>query len=215
VSLARRLSVVGCLLLCAEAGTAAVRISAEMSATTANARSDLTRPLPCDGIVVQREGPVRRVSELDHVVATVLFTDIVGSTQMATDLGNRAWRELVERHHRAVRTLLGRFRGVEMDTAGDGFFASFDCPARAIRCAQAIVEEVRHRGIEVRAGLHTGECETIDNKLGGIAVNIGARIGGLARPSEVLISQTVKDLVAGSGLAFRGTRGARTEGHLR
>ena len=141
-------------------------------------------------------------SELDRVVATVLFTDIVGSTQMAVDLGDRAWRELVERHHGAVRALMRRFRGVEIDTAGDGFFASFDGPARAIRCARAIVQEVQHLGIEVRAGLHTGECETIDNKLGGVAVNIGARVGGLARPSEVLASQTVKDLVAGSGLVF-------------
>jgi class 3 adenylate cyclase/pimeloyl-ACP methyl ester carboxylesterase len=141
-------------------------------------------------------------SELDRVVATVLFTDIVGSTQMAVDLGDRAWRELVERHHGAVRALMRRFRGIEIDTAGDGFFASFDGPARAIRCARAIVQEVQHLGIEVRAGLHTGECETIDNKLGGVAVNIGARVGGLARPSEVLVSQTVKDLVAGSGLVF-------------
>jgi class 3 adenylate cyclase len=140
--------------------------------------------------------------ELDRVVATVLFTDIVGSTQRATELGDRAWRALVEQHHTSVRALLIRFRGVEIDTAGDGFFASFDGPARAIRCARAIVEEVRHLGIEVRAGLHTGECETIDNKLGGVAVHIGARVGSLARPSEVLVSQTVRDLVAGSGLTF-------------
>jgi class 3 adenylate cyclase len=150
-------------------------------------------------------------SELDRVVATVLFTDIVGSTQRAADLGDRAWRALVEKHHRAVRSLLNRFRVVEIDTAGDGFFASFDGPARAIRCARAIVDEVQRLGIEVRAGLHTGECETIDNKLGGVAVNIGARVGGLARPSEVLVSQTVKDLVAGSGLVFE----ARGEHELR
>jgi class 3 adenylate cyclase len=141
-------------------------------------------------------------SEFDRVVATVLFTDIVGSTQMAADIGDRAWRQLLERHHGAVRALMSRFRGVEIDTAGDGFFVSFDGPARAIRCARAIVEEVRLLGIEVRAGLHTGECETIDNKLGGVAVNIGARVGSLARPLEVLVSQTVKDLVAGSGLMF-------------
>jgi class 3 adenylate cyclase len=158
-------------------------------------------------------------AELDRVVATVLFTDIVGSTQMAADMGDRAWRGLVERHHGAVRALMSRFRGVEIDTAGDGFFASFDGPARAIRCARAIVEEVRHLGIEVRAGLHTGECETIDNKLGGVAVNIGARVGSLARPSEVLVSQTVKDLVAGSGLVFedRGEyelRGIPDQWHL-
>ena len=144
----------------------------------------------------------REHAELERVLATVLFTDIVGSTQKASELGDGAWRELVERHHTGVRALLGRFRGVEIDTAGDGFFASFDGPARAIRCALAIVEQVRALGIEVRAGLHTGECETIDNKLGGVAVNIGARVGGLAPPSEVLVSQTVKDLVAGSGLTF-------------
>jgi class 3 adenylate cyclase/pimeloyl-ACP methyl ester carboxylesterase len=141
-------------------------------------------------------------SELERVLATVLFTDIVGSTQKAADLGDRAWRELLERHHAGVRALLARFRGVEIDTAGDGFFASFDGPARAIRCAQAIVEGVRGLGIEARAGLHTGECETIDGKLGGIAVNIGARVCASAGPSEVLVSQTVKDLVAGSGLVF-------------
>lgn len=147
-------------------------------------------------------------SELDLVLATVLFTDIVGSTQKAAELGDRAWRQLIERHHAGVRSLLARFRGIEIDTVGDGFFASFDGPARAIRCAQAIVEEVKGLGIEARAGLHTGECETIDGKLGGIAVNIGARVGASARPSEVLVSQTVKDLVAGSGLAFvdRGDR---------
>jgi class 3 adenylate cyclase/pimeloyl-ACP methyl ester carboxylesterase len=147
-------------------------------------------------------------SELDLVLATVLFTDIVGSTQKAAELGNRAWRQLIERHHAGVRSLLARFRGIEIDTAGDGFFASFDGPARAIRCAQAIVEGVKGLGIEARAGLHTGECETIDGKLGGIAVNIGARVGASAGPSEVLVSQTVKDLVAGSGLVFvdRGDR---------
>ena len=138
----------------------------------------------------------------DRVLATVLFTDIVGSTEKAAELGNRGWRELVERHHAAVRALLERYRGTEVDTAGDGFFATFDGPARAIRCARAIVEEVRPLGIEVRAGLHTGECETIDGKVGGMAVNIGARVGAAAEPSEVLVSQTVKDLVVGSGLVF-------------
>lgn len=150
----------------------------------------------------------RERSELDRVLATVLFTDIVGSTQKAAELGDHAWRELVEQHHASVRALLARFQGVEIDTAGDGFFASFDGPARAIRCAQAIVEGVKRLGIEARAGLHTGECETIDGKLGGIAVNIGARVCASAGPSEVLVSQTVKDLVAGSGLKFvdRGER---------
>ena len=140
--------------------------------------------------------------ELDLVLATVLFTDIVGSTQKAAELGDRAWRQLLERHHAGVRSLLGRFRGTEIDTVGDGFFASFDGPARAIRCAHAIVEGVKGLGIEARAGLHTGECETIDGKLGGTAVNIGARVGASAGPSEVLVSQTVRDLVAGSGVTF-------------
>lgn len=110
--------------------------------------------------------------------------------------------DLVERHHAHVRALLERYRGAEIDTAGDGFFATFDGPAPAIRCARAIVESVRPLGIEVRAGLHTGECETIDGKVGGIAVNIGARVGALAGPSEVLVSQTVKDLMVGSGAGF-------------
>ena len=141
-------------------------------------------------------------ADLDRVLATVMFTDIVGSTGKAAELGDRAWRRLVERHHGVVRAMLGRYRGAEIDTAGDGFFATFDGPARAVRCAQAIVEAVRPLGIEVRAGVHTGEVETIDGKVGGIAVAIGARVGALAGPSEVLVSQTVKDLVAGSGLTF-------------
>jgi len=139
----------------------------------------------------------------------VLFTDIVGSTEKVAELGDAGWRELVERHHRAVRALLARYRGSEIDTAGDGFFASFDGPARAVRCAEAAVEAVRPLGVEIRAGVHTGEVETIDGKVGGIAVNIGARIGGLAGSSEVLVSQTVKDLVAGSGLRFE-ERGEHT-----
>jgi class 3 adenylate cyclase len=132
----------------------------------------------------------------------VLFTDIVGSTEIAVRLGDRGWRELVDRHHATVRALLNRFRGNEIDTAGDGFFASFDGPARAIRCALAIVQSLGSLGIEVRAGLHTGECEVIDGKVGGIAVTIGARVAALAGPGEVLVSQTVRDLVAGSGLSF-------------
>jgi class 3 adenylate cyclase len=141
-------------------------------------------------------------ADLDRVLATVLFTDIVGSTEKVAELGDAGWRDLVERHHATVRALLARYRGREIDTAGDGFFASFDGPARGVRCAEAAVEAVRPLGIEIRAGLHTGEVETIGDKVGGIAVNIGARIGGMARASEVLVSQTVKDLVAGSGLGF-------------
>ena len=138
----------------------------------------------------------------DRALATVLFTDIVDSTRKAAELGDRAWRDLVERHHALVRDLLARSRGTEMDTAGDGFFATFDGPARAVRCAMAAVEAVRPLGIEIRAGVHTGEVETIDAKAGGIAVIIGARISGTAAASEVLVSSTVKELVAGSGLTF-------------
>jgi class 3 adenylate cyclase len=140
--------------------------------------------------------------EPDRVLATVLFTDIVGSTERMTELGDSGWRQLLERHHAAVRSELARSRGREIDTAGDGFFASFDGPARAVRCAKAIVDGVRELGIEVRSGLHTGECELVDGKIGGIAVHTGARVAAHAGPGEVLVSQTVKDLVAGSGLEF-------------
>jgi class 3 adenylate cyclase len=133
---------------------------------------------------------------------TILFTDLVGSTVRATELGDRKWRELLEQHHAAVRRELERFRGRELDTAGDGFFATFDGPARAIRCARAIVEAVQPLGLEVRAGLHTGEVELLDGKVAGIAVNIGARIAARAAASEVLVSGTVRGLVAGSGIAF-------------
>jgi pimeloyl-ACP methyl ester carboxylesterase len=141
-------------------------------------------------------------TEPDRVLATVLFTDIVGSSQKAAALGDRGWRELLERHHSVVRRQLVRFRGKEVDTAGDGFFASFDGPARAIRCAYALVSELRGLGLEVRAGLHTGECELVDGKVAGIAVHTGARVAAHAQPGEVLVSSTVKDLVAGSGLSF-------------
>jgi class 3 adenylate cyclase len=141
-------------------------------------------------------------AQLDRVLASVMFTDIVDSTVKAVALGDGAWRELVERHHAHIRALISRYRGREIDTAGDGFFAAFDGPARAIRCASAIRMAVRPLGIDVRTGLHTGECELIDGKPGGLSVVIGARIGALAGPGEVLVSQTVKDLVAGSGLTF-------------
>jgi class 3 adenylate cyclase/pimeloyl-ACP methyl ester carboxylesterase len=142
-------------------------------------------------------------TEPDRVLATVLFTDIVGATSHAAELGDRAWRELLEHHHEAVRTQLGRYRGKEVDTAGDGFFASFDGPARAITSASAIVESMPELRLEVRAGLHTGECELIDGKVAGIAVHTGARVASNAEPGEVLVSSTVKDLVAGSGIAFQ------------
>jgi pimeloyl-ACP methyl ester carboxylesterase len=139
----------------------------------------------------------------DRVLATVLFTDIVGSTAKAVELEDRAWRELLERHHAVIRRELVRFRGAELDVAGDGFFARFDGPARAVRCACAIIASVRELGLEVRAGLHTGECEVMEGKVGGVAVHIGARVAKEARAGEVLVSSTVKDLVAGSGLRFR------------
>jgi class 3 adenylate cyclase/pimeloyl-ACP methyl ester carboxylesterase len=138
----------------------------------------------------------------DTVLATILFTDIVGSSARAAELGDRAWRELLERHHAVVRRELTRYRGEEKDTAGDGFFATFDGPARAIRCAQAVVEGVGGLGLDVRAGIHTGECEVHEAKVAGMAVVIAARVSALAAPGEVLVSQTVKDLVAGAGLSF-------------
>jgi class 3 adenylate cyclase/pimeloyl-ACP methyl ester carboxylesterase len=140
--------------------------------------------------------------EHERVLSTVLFTDIVGSTARAAEAGDRAWADLVTEHHRRVRARLARFRGREIDTAGDGFFASFDGPARAIRCAEAIVEEMRQIDMPIRAGIHTGECEIADGKVAGIAVNIGARVAALANPNEVLVSQTVRDLVTGSGITF-------------
>ena len=138
----------------------------------------------------------------DRVLATVMFTDIVGATETAARLGDKRWRELLMRHHDTVRGELQRFRGREIDTAGDGFFAAFDGPARAVRCACAVGEAVRPLGIELRAGVHTGECEVMGDKYGGIAVHIGARIAPCAAAGEVLVSRTVKDLVSGSGLAF-------------
>jgi class 3 adenylate cyclase len=150
--------------------------------------------------------------EPETVLATVLFTDIVDSTSRAAAIGDRAWAELVSRHHAVVRGHLDRFRGRELDTAGDGFFAAFDGPIRAIRCARAIGEGVRELGLEVRAGLHTGECEVVGVKLGGIAVNIGARVASRAGAGEVLVTSTVKDLVAGSGMHFEERGAAELKG---
>ncbi len=144
----------------------------------------------------------RHADDLDRVLATVLFTDIVGSTEIAAEVGDRRWAELVEAHHAVVRRQLERFRGREVDTAGDGFFATFDGPARAIRCAEAIGVELVPLDLRIRAGLHTGECEIMDNKIGGIAVNVGARVAGCAGAGEILVSRTVVDLVAGSGIRF-------------
>jgi pimeloyl-ACP methyl ester carboxylesterase len=150
---------------------------------------------------------IRRGPDPDRILATVLFTDIVGSTERAAELGDRRWRELLAAHHATVRHQLEHWRGQEIDTTGDGFLASFDGPARAIRCACAIRDQVRTLGLEIRAGLHTGECERVGAKLAGLAVNTGARVATRAGPSEVLVSRTVKDLVAGSGIEFeaRGT----------
>jgi class 3 adenylate cyclase len=145
---------------------------------------------------------VREPAEPDRVLATVLFTDIVGSTEHAQALGDRSWRDLLERHHAVVRNELTRFRGREIDTAGDGFFAAFDGPARAIRCALAIRGAASELGLELRAGLHTGECELLGDKIAGIAVHTGARVAARAGPNEVLVSGTVRDLVSGSGIAF-------------
>jgi class 3 adenylate cyclase len=138
----------------------------------------------------------------DRVLATVLFTDIVGATARASELGDRAYRDLLARHHATVRSQLARYGGQEIDTAGDGFFATFDGPTRAIRCACAIRDDLRGLGLEVRAGLHTGECELLENKVGGIAVHIGSRVAAKAGSGEVFVSSTVRDLVAGSGIAF-------------
>jgi pimeloyl-ACP methyl ester carboxylesterase len=144
----------------------------------------------------------RRVHETDRVLATVLFTDIVGSSERAARLGDGRWRELLLQHHADVRNELERWRGREVDTAGDGFLAAFDGPARGIRCACAVRDRVRALGIDVRAGLHTGECELVGEKVVGIAVHTGARVAAAAAAGEVLVSQTVKDLVAGSGIEF-------------
>jgi class 3 adenylate cyclase len=150
--------------------------------------------------------------ETERVLATVLFTDIVGSTGLASRLGDAGWRALLERHHATVRRELARHHGRELDTAGDGFFAAFDGPARAVRAATAIVDALRALDLEIRSGVHTGECEVSDGKIVGVAVSIGARIASLAGPGEVLVSSTVKDLVAGSGLMFEDRGEQRLKG---
>ena len=159
----------------------------------------------CDNVVDEIQGfltGVRPVPEPDRVLTTVLFTDIVGSTEQAAELGDRRWTDLLEQHHTAVRNELARFRGREIDTAGDGFLATFDGPARAIRCATAVRDRVRDLGLELRAGVHTGECELHGDSVSGIAVHIGARIASEAGPGDVFVSATVHDLVAGSGIRF-------------
>jgi pimeloyl-ACP methyl ester carboxylesterase len=145
---------------------------------------------------------IRSRSEIDRVLSTVMFTDIVGSTDLAARLGDQRWRDLLEAHHAAVRQALSVFRGREVDTAGDGFYATFDGPARAIHCARAIRDAVRKLGLSIRIGLHTGECEIKGEKLVGIAIHIGARLAAKATADQILVSQTVRDLVAGSGIEF-------------
>ena len=145
---------------------------------------------------------LRRREEPDRILATLLFTDIVRSTETQAELGDHGWKELVQRHNAVVRDLLARHRGIEQHTAGDGFYARFDGPARAVRCAVEIVRSLEAIGLNVRAGIHTGECELVDGKCSGLSVSIAARVSSRAEASEVLVSQTVKDLVAGSGLAF-------------
>lgn len=167
---------------------------------------------PGDYMGIFLEDPAREIEEFlrdvpayaepERMLTTVLFTDVVGSTERLSELGDASWRALVERHHDLVRRLLSRYRGTEIDTAGDGFFATFDGPARAIRCARAIQAEIAELGISARAGIHTGECEIIDGKPGGLAIVVGARISAAAGAGEVLVSGTVKDLVSGSGIEF-------------
>ena len=158
-----------------------------------------------EGFVSGREVP----NVPDSVLATVMFTDIVGSSEHAAAIGDRAWRDLLARHNVLIRRELARFRGEERDTAGDGFFATFDGPARAIRCGQAIADVVVEVGLDVRVGIHVGECELHEGKVTGVAVNVGARVAALAAPGEVLVSGTVKDLTAGSDLTYQD-RGKHT-----
>ena len=145
---------------------------------------------------------LQQMREPDRILATLLFTDIVDSTKKQAELGDHGWSDLVRRHHAMVRDLIARFRGIEQDTAGDGFYVRFDGPARAVACAQEIVRAVPSLGIDVRAGLHTGECDVVDGKCSGLSVSIGARVASHAGTGEILVSQTVKDLVAGSDLTF-------------
>jgi class 3 adenylate cyclase len=152
---------------------------------------------------------IRHGAEPDRILATILFTDIVDSTKRAAEMGDRKWGDLLQQHHSIVRKELARFRGREVNTAGDGFLIAFDGPGRAIRCAIGIAHQVRSLGLQIRAGLHSGECETVGSNLGGIAVHIGSRVAGVAKAGEILVSGTVKDLVVGSGISFED-RGLHT-----
>ncbi len=200
------------VLAVAPAGLADDWLYEQALATAALVPGAACRPLPAEAArlwhpsVIEETlafcGVGRPPPEVESVLSTVLFTDIVGSTETQARVGDRAWKDLVLRHHGMVREALGRWRGRENDTAGDGFYATFDGPARAIRCAQEVTERVRGLGIEVRTGIHTGECELLEGKCAGLTVSIGARVAAIAGPSDVVVSQTVKDLVAGSGLVF-------------
>jgi pimeloyl-ACP methyl ester carboxylesterase/class 3 adenylate cyclase len=174
-------------------------------------------PWGCDSEIIVDEieeflTGVRPGAETERLLVTVMFTDIVKATERAAALGDRGWNDLLQSHHALVRRELAHFRGREIDTAGDGFLATFDGPARAVRCACAISREVRALGLEIRAGLHTGECEVMDGKVAGIAVHTGARVATHAQTGEVLVSSTVKDLVAGSGLSFQDRGMQRLKG---
>lgn len=188
-------------------GLGEIAYVARGSRFTAPARSEDGKPHPVPStVLIERIMGnifcVREPVERDRLLATVLFTDIVGSTEQAATLGDRRWRDLLEAHHTLVRREITRFQGREINTAGDGFLAVFDQPAQAIHCACAINDAVRQLGIEIRAGLHTGECEAVGDKMHGIAVHIGARVAALATAGEILLSSTVKDLVAGAGVRF-------------
>ena len=178
--------------------------------TTDEAAADWQEPLYGTDEARSGEGAeTEDEADSQRVLATVLFTDIVHATETAAALGDRRWVTLLQQHHLRVRRELAHFRGREIDAAGDGFLASFDSPARAVRCACAIVKSVRLLGLDLRAGLHTGECEVMCGKLAGISVHVGSRIAALAAPGEVLVSRTVRDLVVGSALSF-SDRGLQT-----
>ncbi|HYJ60526.1 MAG TPA: adenylate/guanylate cyclase domain-containing protein [Actinomycetota bacterium] len=187
----------------AEAEDVAARIPhASLLRLPAGPKSTLVDPEPIYAATRDLLGIERPRVEADAVLATVLFTDIVDSTRLQASLGDAGWRSLAERHHAAIRQHLAAFHGTEQDTAGDGFFARFDGPARAIRCALEAISDVARLGIAIRAGVHTGECEIVDGKCGGLTVSIGARVMARAEGSVVLVTQTVKDLCAGSGFRF-------------
>ncbi|MEI8190467.1 MAG: adenylate/guanylate cyclase domain-containing protein, partial [candidate division NC10 bacterium] len=175
---------------------------ARLATYPGNPNPCLTDSEPITETIREFLGAPRPAPDTQRVLATVLFTDIVGSTDKACEVGDACWTELLEKHNSAVRAIHGQYRCTEVKTSGDGFLATFDGPSRAVMCAQEFCAAVKPLGLEVRAGCHTGEIELMGSDVGGIAVHIGARVGALAGPSEVIVSSTVKDLVAGSGLVF-------------